>query len=139
MSNTVKKMMEREQVTFTFYIPNFMKTAGVKGAAGLLAAAVFDIIHPISGAIFASTQSVMQQLLKPGVEELLTDEKNLPSKVYIFVVSFLFSVVVSISMTLSLGFPMNFPAAIWLSIFMIPTSLAVEYIFRNIVSAKKAT
>lgn len=138
MPATIKKMLEKEEVTFTFKMPKFIKSAGMKGATGLLAAAVFDIIHPISGAIFASSQSVMQQLLAPGVKELLTDGDNLPSRVYLYVITFLSSAVVSISMTLALGFPMNFPAAIWLSVFMIPASLAIEYIFKNVVSSKEA-
>ena len=133
---TAAPAMQKEQVTFSFYLPKFMKTAGMKGGVGMITGMVFNIIHPISGALFASTQSVMKELLKPGVKKLLTDENNLPSKIYVYVVIFLFSTVVSISMTISLGFPMNFPAAIWLSLFMVPTSYVIEYLFLNMISSK---
>ena len=135
MGSSVKtQMLTKESVTLR--VPRFVKVAGWKGLTGLFAAAFFDIIHPLSGAIFASSQSVMQQLLAPGVKELLTDGNNLPSRIYIYVVTFIFSAAVSISATLSLGFPMSFPAAIWLSIFMIPTSLVIDYLFKNFISAK---
>ena len=135
-ANVKTEMLTKETVNLR--VPRFVKVAGWKGLTGLFAATLFDIIHPLSGAIFASSQSVMQQLLAPGVKELLTDGNNLPSKIYIYVVTFIFSAAVSISATLSLGFPMSFPAAIWLSIFMIPTSLVIDYLFQNFIASNSS-
>ena len=132
-----RDMLKKEEVACSCQIPKFLKSAATKGGIGLLASAVLNIIHPLSGAIFASSQSIMQQLLWPGVQELLAEEEILPTKVYVYVVTFMFSAIVAISMTLSLGFPMNFPAAIWLSIAMIPVSLLVDYLFRNMIVSEK--
>lgn len=132
------EMLKREELTFSFQVPRFIKSAGAKGTTGFFASLFLDIIHPLSGAIFASTQSVMQQLLWPGVEQLLSeDSDNLPSRIYIYVVTFLFSSTVAISTTLSVGLPMNAAAALFLSIALVPVSLLIDYLFKHNISSKQ--
>lgn len=130
-------LLEKVDFACGLRVPKFVKLSATKGGAGFLGSLVLNILNPFSGAVYASTQSVMHQLLWPGVKELLSEEDNLPSRIYIYAVTFLFSSTVAISMTLSLGLPMSIPAALYLSVSLIPITFLIDYFFQNLIAAKK--
>ncbi|NGX39100.1 MAG: hypothetical protein KR126chlam1_00420 [Chlamydiae bacterium] len=109
------------------------KRAILKSGYGFSAALLFPLgPHPLGAAIFAGVQTAMQELLPPGVKQHLTQENVTPTKVYIFVVSYLISTIVGIGMATAFGFPVSFPSAVLLNIFMYPAQMIVDAIYNYI-------
>lgn len=139
LANATDNLVEREQITCTCTLHKFVKLAAVQGVVGAVASFLFAITNPVSAFIFASNRYAMQELLKPGVEKVLSEDNNLPSQIYILAVTFIFSTCVSISMTIALGFPMSVPSALILSLFMIPTSHLVDFAYHKWIASSEAT
>ena len=131
MTSSISDMLRWDQVSLNFKVPEFMRTAGIKGTSGFVTAFFFNIASPLSALVFASSQSVMQRVLEPGVKELLTDEDNVPTRIYLYTITFFFSTIVSMSMTISIGLSINFPAAVILSPLMSVTSWAIDFFYRR--------
>ncbi len=138
MSGQVKQLFEgREEVNCQFKVPKIAYVAATNAGVGLLCAVFFNVIHPISGLIFGAVHSVMHILLKPGFKELLSADDETVSTVALFAASYFTSVIIAIAMASAVGFSASLLSGAILSLLMIPSSIAIEYLFRCIFNQEQ--
>ena len=95
-----------------------------------LAPQCHNVVNPVAGLIFGAVHSVMHILLKPGFKEMLGADEDTVSSVVVFAATYFTSVIIAISMSAAVGFSASLFGGLILSLLMIPTSIAIEHIFR---------
>ncbi|NGX46098.1 MAG: hypothetical protein K940chlam2_01280 [Chlamydiae bacterium] len=131
MSGEVKQLFEgKEQLKCQFKVPKIAYVAGTNAGIGLFCSVFFNIVNPVSGLIFGAVHSVMHILLKPGFKEMLGADDETVSSIALFAASYFTSVVIAISMSAAVGFSVSLFGGLILSLLMIPSSIAIEHIFR---------
>lgn len=131
MSGEVKQLFEgKEQFKCQFKVPKIAYVAGTNAGIGLLCSVFFNVVNPVAGLIFGAVHSVMHILLKPGFKEMLGADEDTVSSIVLFAATYFTSVIIAISMAAAVGFSASLLGGLILSLLMIPSSIAIEHIFR---------
>lgn len=103
--------------------------AGAHGGIGFGLSVFFNLVHPVSGIIFGAVHYICNTLLKPGFKEFLNGTDAFVSKIMVFAATFFTAAALAALASTAVGFSCSIFTWAILSLYMIPASIAVEWLF----------